>query len=510
MQKKAQINIPSSAVGKRLYDYLTENGYHINAACGANGICGKCRVKVLSGVFYKTPDRKEILFPDENNELLSCMAYCSEQAAEILLPIYPETEISDILQENKKKQIDPLDSINMGYSVALDIGTTTLAAALVYTGTSKVIETYSCLNPQQSFGADVMSRISSAAEGKLAIMQEVLLKEVRNILEYFSSEYKINSYDRLAVVGNTTMLHIFCKISPVGIGQYPFTPSFTEMKEFSGSEFSLPVKVLTLLPSASAFIGADVIAGIFKLKLTENQSPSLFIDIGTNGEMALFTGKKRQSRLFTASAAAGPALEGAGISTGIGGIKGAVSSIEPQGTVGFKTKTVGDAPPIGICGSGLIDAISILLEQGKLDEGGYLDDGIFIYAEDEEQNKLSITQADIRAFQLAKSAICAGIEALISEAKLLPRDIEKVYIAGGLGYYMNVRNAAKVGLLPKAFIEISESVGNSALAGAIAFLEMSRSASDSLLEIADLCENVELNFSEVFNTAFIENMMFEA
>lgn len=232
----------------------------------------------------------------------------------------------------------------------------------------------------------------------------------------------------------------------------------------------------------------------------------MLIDIGTNGEMVLFTGTEHGGRLYAASAAAGPALEGAGISTGVGGITGAVSSAaDVNGQI--IVRTIQDAYPIGICGSGLIDLAAVLLARGDLDETGYLEEEPYVYAKTEDGTPLCLTQEDIRALQLAKSALRAGMEALCDAAELTPDDLSCVYIAGGLGYYMNMDSAAAIGLLPQSLRTRLRSVGNTALGGAACLLNAPEYL-ERLSAEAAACRTMDLNRSAVFNELFIEYMMF--
>jgi len=305
----------------------------------------------------------------------------------------------------------------------------------------------------------------------------------------------------MTLAGNPTMLHLFCGVSPAGMGAYPFTPAFTDTQRLAGSELNLPVDHVTLLPSISAFIGGDITAGMLSLGITDHDEPVLLVDMGTNGEMILFTGKKHGAKLYGTSTAAGPALEGAGISTGVGGIKGAVCGVKFNG-FSLEVETIDHAPPVGICGSGLIDLIALLLGQGILDETGYLEEDPFPYAKD-----LTLTGGDIRAFQLAKSALRAGMEVLCETAGVSPRELSHICIAGGLGYYMNVHSAVTVGLLPDCPRQNMTAIGNSALQGAAKAL-CDPSLISQIARDAATCETVELNLSPSFSDKFMEYMMF--
>ncbi len=493
MSKFTKITIPSSAKGKRLSSYLAEAGYPITADCGGRGTCGKCSVTLVSGSFATDAEGLTPAVPNGEGKLLSCRVFCTSEPSVILLPLTEGQGLTAVAMESTE-----VDIPNCG--VALDIGTTTLAAALVSLDDGAILRTASRLNPQKSLGADVMSRISAVMEDQnnLRLMQKLLLADIRLMLRELTGGQSVS---HMTVAGNPTMLHLFCGISPAGMGTFPFTPAFTDAKALTGDELGLPVETVTLLPSISAFIGGDITAGMIAQKITHHNEPVLLVDMGTNGEMILYTGKNHGAKLYGTSTAAGPALEGAGISTGVGGISGAVSAVKWNGMT-MTCDTIDHAPPVGICGSGLIDLVSVLLSQGVLDETGYLEEDPFPYAEN-----LTLTGADIRAFQLAKSALRAGMEVLCDTAGLSPHDLSRIYIAGGLGHYMNIHSAVTVGLLPDCPHKNMISVGNTSLMGAAMVLHHPELI-EEISRDATACETVELNLSPSFSDKFMEYMMF--
>lgn len=493
MSKFIQITIPAAAQGKRLSAYLAEAGYPIAADCGGRGTCGKCGVTLVSGSLAADPEGMTPLVPDSEGKLLACRAFCKGEDAVILLPVSEGQGLAVAITETTLTDIHRC-------GVALDIGTTTLAAALVSLDDGAILRTVSRLNPQKSFGADVMSRIGAVMEDESSLhtMQALLLDSVRLMIDELTGGKPVS---HMTVAGNPTMLHLFCGVSPTGMGAYPFTPVFTETKILSGDTLGLPAETVTLLPSISAFIGGDLTAGMIAQRITDHDNPVLLVDMGTNGEMILYTGKRHGSRLYGTSTAAGPALEGAGISTGVGGISGAVSSVQWNG-VSLVCDTIGHAPPVGICGSGLIDLVAVLLLREIVDETGYLEEDPFPYAEG-----LTLTGADIRAFQLAKSALRAGMEVLCETAGLSPRDLSLICIAGGLGHYMNVSSAVHVGLLPDCPRRNMVGVGNTALMGAAMVLK-DPSLLEKVSEEAAACQTVDLNLSPSFSDKFMEYMMF--
>jgi len=241
-------------------------------------------------------------------------------------------------------------------------------------------------------------------------------------------------------------------------------------------------------------------------KMMDSDDPCVIIDIGTNGEMVLFTGKKHGGELIAVSTAAGPAMEGAGISCGVGGITGAICAVKYENSA-LNIKTIGDAAPVGVCGSGLIDLIAALLARGDIDETGFMEDEEAVVARTGDDGELTLTQADVRAFQLAKSALRAGLEALVADNDLETAQVSRLCLAGGLGYYMNIDSAVAVGLLPEELHERVETVGNTALGGAIQ-CQYDEESVRELSEIAAAIQTRELNQSQTFNDGFIEYMMF--
>ncbi|MBE6657821.1 MAG: DUF4445 domain-containing protein [Ruminococcaceae bacterium] len=506
--KEQIINVPASADGTRLSVWLAGNGYPVTADCGGKGTCGKCRIRVLSGTFYSDARKSAIEEPDADGMIRSCHAWCSETGASLCLTETVGGGLTAVAVHPEHIAHNGTSDGTAHLGAALDIGTTTLAMALVNLDSGETVSTVSRRNPQRSFGADVMSRIGAAAEGdNLSLMQSVLLDEIRAMTDELCKNLDAASLPRtITVAGNTTMLHLFCGVSPAGMGAYPFTPAFLDNKTLSGDTLGLPFDTVIVLPGAHAFIGGDVTAGVLLLRLAEEREPVMLIDIGTNGEMVLFTGLDRGGRFFAASAAAGPALEGAGISTGVGGIAGAVSAAqEVNGQI--VTRTIGERSPIGICGSGLIDLAAILLARGDLDETGYLEDDPFPYAETEDGTPLTLTQEDIRALQLAKSAMRAGMEALCDAAGIPLASLSRIYVAGGLGYYMNMDSATAIGLLPEELRTKLVSVGNTSLGGASLLLSEPLLLERICAEAASY-ETIDLNKSAAFNEGFITHMMF--
>lgn len=499
------ISIPPSAHPMRLSDWLSRHGHPVPAPCGGRGVCGKCLVRVVSGAFGCEADSE--------GRILACQAVCPAEGGTVEL----EEDAGSGLTQFASGSAKGAEGAKGPVGVALDIGTTTLAAALVRLEDGEVLATASSLNPQHAWGADVINRIGACREGHLGAQQKAVAGAVRRLLATLREKAPESPKPaRMTVSGNPTMLHLFAGISPEGMGQYPFTPAFLERLQRSGETLGMPVENVVLLPSAGAFLGSDVMGGVLTCRMEELEEASVLMDVGTNGEMVLCTGRKRGAKLVGVSAAAGPALEGANISCGMGGVPGAVSRVRAREGEGFRFCTIGEAKPVGLCGCGLVDFVAELLRVGLLDETGCLEEEPAVLAGVQEteagevewpETQVSLTQQDVREFQLAKSAMRAGLEALLAQEGLAMRDVKHLFLAGGLGYYLDAASAARTGLLPEALLPVVEAVGNSSLAGAVRCL-VEPEAMERMDGIARRCETFELNTSDVFNEQFVEQMLF--
>jgi uncharacterized 2Fe-2S/4Fe-4S cluster protein (DUF4445 family) len=475
--------------GQSLLAALAGAGIALAAPCGGRGICGKCGVRLTAGEIRGAT-------PDSSGLFLACRGIPLTDISISLLSVE-----GPVLNEVSLLDASPASGeIPRRGGVALDIGTTTLSAALVDQDTGRLLETYSLLNDQKAFGADVMNRIGAAKNGKTRDLFTLVNRQTETILRYFIDKWKLPKIEKLSVSGNTTMLHLFTNTDPSAMGEVPFTPVFLGEREFKGGDLSLSAEVVTLLPSISAFIGSDIVAGLAALDILRGGNNTLMIDIGTNGEMALF----HDGTLYGCSTAAGPAFEGAEISCGIGSVRGAINKIElSDGKVSFTT--IGNAPPLGICGCGLIDGIALMRSTGIIDETGLLADD---YSEGFTiTGGISISNRDVRQYQLAKSAIMSGIKILCKNAGIAVTDVGAVFIAGGLGFFIDKQNAVTAGLLPEPFADKITSSGNLSLQGAI------KSLTDGAFlpgckKIIEKSAVIELATDPAFMDEFSENMLF--
>jgi uncharacterized 2Fe-2S/4Fe-4S cluster protein (DUF4445 family) len=487
--------------GESVLSALIRAGIPVSAPCGGRGICGKCRLTLLEG---------GVRLADTGAEVKAGSSFCACKAQALC-------DITVSMSEGES--IDaPLAVMQTGRKISragigIDIGTTTVQAQLVDLDTGEVLQTFSSLNNQRSFGADVMSRIEGARKGRRKELSAAINHQIEETLGRCIDKWNLPEIEQCTVSGNTTMLHIFCEEDPSAMGEAPYTPVFLEERRFDGKELSLSARNITLLPGISAFVGADIASGLAFLDIMNRGENSLFIDIGTNGEMAVW--KESEKKLLCSSTAAGPCFEGAEISCGMGAEQGAINRIslkkEPPAANWFQHgrlfyTTLGNAKARGICGAGLIDAVAVIKKLGAIDETGALADE---YAQTgfPITEGIIITQRDVRQFQLAKSAIYSGIKVLCKKAGLEFENVDTAYIAGGLGFFINLENAADVGLIPVSLIRKTAVCGNTSLSGAVksltdtAFLPRCR-------EIASYGVIEDLALSGDFTSEFADNMFF--
>lgn len=505
--------------GESVLDAMTRNGISCRTDCGGRGTCGKCRIQVVRGYLDITPEDKLVL---SDNELLqgirlSCMAY-PVMDCDIRLICEEEKKMNAVTAVITKAHIDD----NAELCIGIDLGTTTLAFALADFKTGELVHAGSGINSQRSYGADVISRIKASNEGKREQLARIIRRDiVDKILMLLEASHIMPENVRAAAIsGNTAMLHILRGYSCETLGIYPFTPvnldaeviMLKELIPGNGYERCLPGKLneipVTLLPGISAFIGSDITSGLMACGYAKTEKPCLFIDLGTNGEIAIGC----RDRVLVTSTAAGPAFEGVNISCGIGSIPGAISSVDIRhGRINYRT--INDMPPKGICGSGVFELVSELLDEGIIDRTGllagkYFKSGFNITGAEGTDSGIFLTQKDIRQFQLAKAAIRTGIELLIKGYGIEYEQIDTVYLAGSFGCFLNVNKAANVGMLVPELAGRVKAAGNSSLTGAIRYLT-DKDAGAEIEHIRAVSEELHLSYKEEFNELFVRHMSFD-
>jgi uncharacterized 2Fe-2S/4Fe-4S cluster protein (DUF4445 family) len=428
--------------------------------------------------------------------------------------------------------IEAGDTRNQMYGLAVDIGTTTVVGAIVDLNTGAVAAVKSSLNAQAPFGADVISRVSHTMlnEDGLTTLQSRIVETVNTLLDELivMSGVKRESIYECVAVGNATMLHLLLCIDPEPISVAPFVPAISESVTLPSAEIGIklhPDARLSTLPHLGAYVGADIVAGVLATGLARNKDEKqrLFIDVGTNGEIVMGS----VNRTCATAAPAGPAFEGAQIKCGMRASDGAIEGIRIDGDV--QLQLIGNAgKPLGICGSGLVDAVAELIKAGLVDASGKLlraeearalgiseklivrlveERGVRAFLLSEPEDHIILTQPDIRALQFAKGAIGAGVQVLMQYMGLTTDDLHEILLAGSFGSYINPASARTIGLVPWIPVERIVAVGNSAGEGAkIALLSFRER--EAAKRIPEFIEYVELSGRAEFNDVFTSALAF--
>lgn len=501
------IELSISDKNKSLLTHLQENGEFLPAYCAGRGTCGKCKVQFLNNIPAHTTHDAAFFSAKELSEgwRLACQAYVKGQFT-IQIEDYEEDQIQvasafnlSTDKSDSKIATAPSSSTHNEISsydflaLAVDIGTTTIAANLIDTKQKKVLQAITSINHQRIFGTDVLSRIDIANQGRLLELQRTILNDLDSICEQFQLGKDITKLSIPVIIsGNSTMQHLLQKLSCESLGSFPFTPVDISMHSY---------KNMTILPGISTYVGADIVSGIVACGIDQKEEVSLLVDLGTNGEMVI--GNK--NRLLVTSTAAGPAFEGGNIHYGIAGVPGAIDTVtifdnHPA------ISTISNKKPIGICGTGVIETVYELVKEKIVDNTGLIADKYFDNGYPLTEN-ISFTNKDIREVQLAKSAIRAGIEILVTSYGIDYSQIAHLYLAGGFGQKINYTKAVGIGMLPKELNDRIISVGNSSLAGA-GMLAMNSELSHRFTHIPEISEEISLANHKAFNDLYLEYMSF--
>lgn len=439
--------------------------------------------------------------------------------------------ITAVLAEEKLIAVEPGHTAGRLFGVAFDIGTTTIMGSLHDLNSGKTLAVEAVTNPQNVYGADVISRIAYAAEGTggLAKLQAKVVEALNRIIDSLAREAGVDPQEifEATAVGNTAMSHLFLGIDPTYLAPAPFIPAYRRPVDLVAAEIGLAINPggrIVVLPNISGYVGSDTVGVILATGLEQRRDCCAVIDIGTNGEIALIAG----GRILTCSTAAGPAFEGAHIKQGMRAADGAIEAVRvTDGDVSLEV--IGGTAPRGICGSGLIDAAAALLKAAVIEPSGRLVDpetkgkqlpptlrsrlrrgkgGFDFVLAKEGDREVSLTQADLRELQLAKGAIYAGLQVLLQEAGLTDADLDEVLLAGAFGSYIRRESAQEIGLLPSLPPDKITPVGNAAGRGAQAAL-ITKTERARAFALPDLVEHVELSTRTDFQEAFIEALSFK-
>ena len=539
------------APGETLHQCMCAAGALIDAPCGGNGICGKCLVRLSPGggqaLACRTiiADDMDVYLPDEPEMIIADTVECAKA---VPMP-------ANALSSSPSSHL-PACALHLGAAhpgavhpgaahlgAAVDIGTTTVVAQLTDIETGNRIATASAANAQRAYGADVISRINYCSANGHAPLTKLIREQIASLISQACAESGKCPGDvrAISIAGNTVMQHLAAGYSPVGMGVAPYAAVSLfgcELPAWEGSPVNGDAKIY-YAPAIASYVGGDVTAGMLASGLVDEPGPTIYLDIGTNGEIVLKAG----GTYYCCATAAGPAFEGAEISMGMAAVDGAIDHVKWDG--GLKLSVIGGKEPRGLCGSGLLDALAVLLETGAVDESGRLLDrkkiehGIAKHIEKTGGNSLGgnstggnpldgnstgganmfrlshgsggvrITAQDIRKLQLAKAAIAAGIQTLLRHVGIKEEQVSALILAGGFGSFMDKCSAARIGLFPESFLPITKTVGNAAGEGAAQAL-CSESARAALEDIRNRCRYIELSANPVFNEQFVEQMIFRS
>ncbi|MEI7807754.1 MAG: ASKHA domain-containing protein [Verrucomicrobiota bacterium] len=527
-------DIPAPSGGRSLADALAAHGLPLNTRCGQRGLCRGCEVKLRSGEL--TVNDTIVTVPAT---VQACRAKASA-AATIFIPARSRIEHKPQVGETFEIAIpyahQPLFAPVSGgrdTAFAVDVGTTTVVVLLVDLVSGEVLSRAGAFNEQIRFGDNVITRIEAARLSEnLAALQRAIVMETIKPLLVNACERAGRSLDRIAggaIAGNTTMLHLLVGEDPTSLGIAPFTPRFIEGKRFTAGKINLsadglaPETPVQLLPGIGAYIGADITAGVYASGMVFDPTPSLLVDIGTNGEIVLQNG----GQLTACATAAGPAFEGCGLRCGTRAREGAVSDLNLKlNPFQFATEVIGNVPLAranGICGSAYVDFLATARSSGLLGFSGrfvksawenlparnrFTAEGeqAFRLVADGGSGELRISEVDVALLLQAKAAIGAGIETLLETAGIKAANLGRVYLAGGFGMHLNVPHAIAIGLLPGFRAEQVRVVGNTALAGALLAL-VDRMTLAEMENLRRQVEVVELNLADGFEDRYVEHLM---
>lgn len=462
--------------GTTLLQAQIQAGLPTDAPCGGQGTCGKCRVTLADG-----------------SQVLACQTKVEKDMTVLLGQAQKVAILTNTL--GVETQPDGTDK----YVLAFDIGTTTLVAYLLDGVTGAQLATASAMNPQSQYGADVISRIQQVLDKGGEEMQRCIVQALRKLTREVAKKAGIapEEITVCAVVGNTAMHHLLLGIHPASLVTPPYMPTVYEAMELDANQWLPASGKIRMLPNIAGFVGGDTVGCMVSTRFDQQQDLTLLIDIGTNGEMVLGNTQRR----ITCSTAAGPAFEGAKISCGMRGAPGAVDHVTLENGE-IRYHVIGDTDPIGLCGSGLLDLIAVLLETGDIDESGRLEGKTYHLCPN-----VDLTQKDVREVQLAKAAIRTGIELLAKTFGASIDQIQKVYLAGAFGNYLTPASACRIGMIPPVLVDRIVPIGNAAGEGS-KLCALSRKEYAYSQKLAKETEFLELASLPQFQDQFVDALEF--
>ena len=538
--------------GTTILEAARKAGVIVESPCNGMGTCGKCKVKVTDLA------KKKIVCEEGRHHLkeeeiqagyvLSCQTKVYEDIEVVTASTAAQNKSLKILSDGQSfsyeiknyitKRFDGGKTLVYGngnllgeesgdttkdmYGLSVDIGTTTVVTALINMVTGEEITSVSALNPQSLHAQDVLTRIkfASTSEG-LQTMYSGITDELNNMIRELSAKAGIRPENIYEVVysGNTTMIHLATNVDPSSLGKFPYTPQIRGGNDIPADMLNIsPFGLIYLPPIISSYVGPDITSGVLASQLEKKKGTTLFIDIGTNGEMVI----AKDGSLSATSTAAGPAFEGMNITYGMRAGKGALELFEIDDDSNIHTHTIGDVKTTGICGSGLLDIVGELVKTGVIGSNGkFVAPEKGTYSEKLKKNMVELegklafqvaedvylTQKDIRQVQLAKGAVRAGIEALLLSQNVRAEDVDLVEIAGSFGYHLRAKSLINIGLLPKEFEGKVDFVGNTSKSGGKAFL-LNTDLRRYMEKLVDKIDSVELSNRDGFDKIFLKALNF--
>ncbi len=498
----------------------------LNSPCGGKGLCRKCIVRL----------------EPEGREVLACQ-YRVERDLTVTVPAESRLSSGQILTEGPARRLEVVCDVFRDYvelspsgrvlGLAIDVGTTTVVAKLLDMRTGQVLAADAEYNPQARYGYDVISRISHASTDQgLRDLQTLIIECINELIGRLCSRAAVNTAEifEACVVGNTTMNHLLLGLSVKQLGVAPYEPLLLDARNVSPARLGLdinPAGNVHTVANIAGFVGADTTAVALATGIDLAEDVCLAVDIGTNGEVILVS----RDGIYAASCAAGPALEGARITCGSRAVNGAIQAVLAN-EQDIDIDVIGGGPARSICGSGLIDAVAVLLELGVIEPTGRFNNpdemkddlpqairARLTRHNDQPAFRLSppqpgpgggviLTQQDIRELQLAKGAIAAGIGLLLQKLNLRPQEIGRIFLAGAFGNYIRCENAVRIGLLPGVAPDRIQFVGNAAATGAEMVL-LSTKCRRKAAELARKIRYLEVAREGAFASVFADSMMLQ-
>jgi uncharacterized 2Fe-2S/4Fe-4S cluster protein (DUF4445 family) len=524
------VSMTASELALPLSELLARRGFPLNTRCGGRGLCAGCEVELRTGALRCLGDDTPPP-AGASGRIKACQARAGAGPVTVEIPARSlqnhEPAVVSEFRINIPWARDPLvPGARVG--AAVDIGTTTVALLLCDLATGKVLAEASAFNAQIRFGEDVLTRIQlcSTDPGAVARLQRVVVNETINpLLAEACNRAGIGLADvgAMTVAANTTMLHLLAGVDPTPMGVHPFRAAFLEHRQYAPRELGLrfggDTAEVHLLPGPAAYIGADLAAGMVATGLLYDDGPALLVDVGTNGEIIAKVG----DQLIGCATAAGPAFEGAGLTSGTRAVQGAIERVQLQSEpFAAKLGIIGGvAVPLGICGSAYVDFLWEARRTGILQTTGRFTDAFCVRAGDHVQRDIHgrklrlhprgasgpiwVSEVDIARLLQAKAAIAAGMVTLLSLLSVVPGDVKTLYLAGGFGLHLSLEHAIGCGLLPGLAVNQIQMVGNTSLGGAFLALQ-DRSLLDEMIAASKTMKAIELNLQPGFEDAYIDHL----